>query len=63
MNFDEIPIMKRSVPVHFSDHEYTLLPEEEGKFTTLRELFELAPNKMISIDLKGNCVSLKTKVN
>jgi len=37
--------MKRSIPLHFTDKEYQLLPDEVGKFTTLRELFELAPNK------------------
>jgi hypothetical protein len=46
--------MKRSIGLHFSNDEYALLPEEDGKFTTLRELFELAPNKLISIDIKGN---------
>ena len=52
-NYEDIPEMKRSIPLHFSDKEYQLLPEEFGKFTTLRELFEMAPTKIISIDLKG----------
>lgn len=55
--------MKRAIPLHFSEQLYNLLPEEDGKFTTLRELFELAPNKLISIDIKGDSDELKHKVN
>jgi glycerophosphoryl diester phosphodiesterase len=63
VNYADIPPMKRLFEVHFSNSEYSLLPEEDGKFTTLRELFELAPTKMISIDLKGDSPDLKDKVN
>lgn len=49
--------------MHFSSEEYHLLHDEDGKFTTLRELFELAPHKMISIDLKGDSDELKHKTN
>jgi hypothetical protein len=34
----------RNIPLHFSYDDYSLRPEEDGKFTTLRELFEAAPN-------------------
>lgn len=42
--YDEIPQISREIPLHFSDKKYLLSPEEEGKFMTLRELFELAPH-------------------
>jgi len=62
-NFNEIPPIKKSFGLHFSDHEYELLPEEPGTFTTLRELFEAAPSKIISIDIKGQHPQLKFDVN
>ena len=40
-----------------------MLAEEEGKFTPLRELFELAPHKLISIDIKDDGDEVKGKVN
>ena len=55
--------MKRSIPLHFSSSEYQLLPEEDGKFSPLKDLFELAPNKLISIDLKGDSDELKHKTS
>jgi len=61
--YEAIPLMKRTIGLHFSNSLYDLLPEEEGKFATLRELFEIAPHKMISIDLKGDHNELKNKVN
>ena len=36
INYQDIPVMKRKIPVHFSDGEYELLESEDGKFTTLR---------------------------
>ena len=35
-NFDELPPISRRIPLHFSEGEYVLMPEEDGKFTTLR---------------------------
>ena len=35
-NYEELPLMKREIPLHFSDGDYHLLQEEDGKFTTLR---------------------------
>jgi len=61
--YDELPPMMRSVPLHFSDGEYELRSDEDGKFTTLRELFEVAPDRLISIDLKADSDILKHKVS
>ena len=55
--------MMRSIPLHFSDGEYVLKSEEDGKFTLLRELFEGAPDRLISIDLKADSDVLKLKVS
>lgn len=49
--------------MHFSDGQYELLSEEDGKFTTLKELFEIAQNKFISIDLKNGSEAMGHKVN
>lgn len=35
------------------DCNYTLSDHEDGKFTTLREMFELCEGKYISIDMKS----------
>ena len=62
-NYDELPLMKRQIPMHFSTGEYHLLQDEDGKFTTLRELFEVASYKLISIDLKNADEAMNHKVN
>ena len=62
-NYDELPPISRRIPLHFSEGEYVLLPEEDGKFTTLRQLFEIANYKVISIDLKHRSDEMKHKVN
>jgi hypothetical protein len=53
--------MMRSIPLHFSDGEYVLNSEEDGKFTLLRDLFEVAHDRLISIDLKADSEPLKLK--
>lgn len=55
--------MMRSIPLHFSEGEYQLRIEEDGKFTTLRELFEVSSDRLISIDLKADSDVLKHKVS
>lgn len=42
---------------------YQLRDEEAGRFTTLRELFEISENIFISIDLKDSTQDLCTKVD
>ena len=63
IKYDDLPLMKRAIPLHFSNAEYHLLQDEDGKFTTLRELFELAGSKLISIDLKNTSPLMNEKVN
>ncbi len=55
--------MMRSIPLHFSDGEYALNSEEDGKFTLLRDLFDVASDRLISIDLKADSDVLKLKVS
>ncbi len=62
-NFDEIPPMMRQFNTHFSSEPYVLRPEEDGKFTPLKDLFEIASNKLISIDLKNASTETIRKVN
>jgi lysophospholipase D len=54
LNYDKLPTMSEVIPMHFSDIEYTRKPEETGKFTKLSELFEIAPDRLISVDLKAD---------
>jgi len=54
--------MMRSLPLHFSDQCYSLLPEEDGKYSKLRDLFDLAPDRIVSIDMKDDDDLLKMKV-
>ena len=61
--YKDLPKMQRSIPLHFSTAHYHLRPEEEGKFATLRELFELATKHIISIDLKDDNDLMKHEVN
>eukprot|EP00347_Sterkiella_histriomuscorum_P004184 403361426 len=62
-NYEELPLIKRSITTHFSEGEYQLLDHENGKFTTLREMFEISQYKMISIDLKNASEEISDKVN
>lgn len=62
-NFEDLPPMKREFTTHFSNVPYTLRPEDDGKFSTLKELFEIANNKLINIDLKNANEEMVHKVN
>ena len=61
--YDELPKMKRVIPLHFSGGKYRLLEEEDGTFTRLEDLFKLAPGKLISIDIKDDSDEIKHKVH
>ena len=61
-NFKELPPFKRSFKLHLMAGTYQLKDEEIGRFTTLRELFEIAGGVFISIDLKETSNDLCEKV-
>lgn len=61
-NFNDLPVMQREVPLHFSNGIYTCRPEEDGKFLLLREMFEAMPNVFISIDCKGGGIDMCDRV-
>jgi hypothetical protein len=61
-NFKELPPFKRSFELHLMAGTYQLQDEEEGRFTTLRELFGIADGVFISIDLKETSNDLCEKV-
>ena len=63
VNFDDLPPMSKQFNTHFSAIPYVLRPEDEGKFSTLKDLFEIANNKMINIDLKNASEDMVNKVN
>lgn len=55
--------MIRNIPRHFAEGDYVLKSDEDGKFTKLKELFEVAKDRLISIDLKADSDILKHKVS
>jgi glycerophosphoryl diester phosphodiesterase len=61
--YADLPPIAKEFPLHFWSDTYKMRPEEDGKFTTLRELFEAAPDRLISIDLKGSSEGLSRKVD
>lgn len=61
-NFEDLPKFQRKIRFHLNEGFYELSDSEEGKFSTLRELFEMADNVYISIDLKDSSVEMVTKV-
>lgn len=61
-NFKELPSFRRNFNLHLMAGTYYLKDEEEGRFTTLRELFEIAGGVFISIDLKETSNELCEKV-
>jgi len=61
-NFKQLPPFKRQFQLHLMAGTYHLKDEEEGRFTTLRELFEIAGGVFISIDLKETSNELCEKV-
>lgn len=66
LDYAELPTMQRRYVLHFTDNElYHLRDDEDGQLLTLRELFEMAPESLISVDLKGqsNSPNLCHKVN
>ncbi|TNV76939.1 hypothetical protein FGO68_gene11787 [Halteria grandinella] len=62
-NYADLPPIAKEFSLHFWFDTYKMRPEEDGKFTTLRELFEAAPDRLISIDLKGSSEGLSSKVD
>ena len=49
--------------MHFSDKLYLRRHDESAKFTKLKELFEIAQDHMISVDLKVDSEVLRLKVS
>jgi hypothetical protein len=62
-NYDELPLMSKEIMLHFSDKLYLRRQDESGKFTKLRELFEIAQDHMVSVDLKVDSEVLRAKVS
>lgn len=60
--YANIPPILKKFSLHFNDTPYELKESESGKFCTLRELFEIAPNSIIGIDCKGAKPILKDLV-
>jgi glycerophosphoryl diester phosphodiesterase len=61
--YEKLPPIAKEFQLHFSQQSYKQRPDEDGKFTTLRQLFETAPDRIISIDVKGQSVGLPEKVD
>jgi glycerophosphoryl diester phosphodiesterase len=62
-NLNELPKLQRQLEHHFATGLYTLSDNEDGLFTTLREMFENCKEVYISIDCKGGGERLCTEVN
>lgn len=62
-DFQDLPKFQSSISLHLQEGRYTLQDEEEGRFTTLRELFEVSQNNFISIDMKDKDDELCHKVD
>jgi len=52
INFEDLPKFQANIPINRQGDTYALKPFEEGRFTLLRELFEVADGILISIDMK-----------
>jgi len=59
----DLPRFQKNITHHFAEGHYELSDKEEGRFSTLRELFEAAPGMYISIDMKDSTDELCEKVN
>ena len=61
-DYVDIPKAKRTVTTHFSTDTYTLRDDETGEFLLLKDLFELAGDNLISIDMKDSNPEVVSKV-
>ena len=52
-DYADFPPMKQTFSSHFSTKMYDLHPDDDGKFSTLRQVFEISESKLINIDVKG----------
>lgn len=62
-DFKDLPKFQQNIPIHMQSGSYSLTQEEEGRFTTLRELFEHSHGIFVSIDMKDSNDELCHKVD
>ena len=62
-NLADLPPLRRKIQQTFAPGHYTLSDREDGRFTTLRQLFENCRDVYISIDCKGGGEAVGAAVN